>query len=782
MDRATCPFFGVTRLWLDSGAAQSLGRVIHRVCCVEGWASSRAARYSVRNIIPGLTLPGSSFQRQSGATGAGLVYVERLTHQSWFDEPLRIAGAMSPPLLLAFCLVTGDVHGQPPEPGAGELLSRVVEAQKWLGELSMEVHVDLHGKGPAYDALGHEEIAAFNFAQFDDRVLVIGKSWFAAESDGTKLPGTATPIRRLVNSQFALSGFGVEDALRFGRDTALERRKIYTDPTLGLAIEGYVPGSDQQSVVELLLASDRLEVASEQRSVGGLACHFLEGESDYGLVKAWVCPSAGYQIVKWVIEKRSGHFFDDVRLGDPDHADKADGLLGWRAEMTDVELAAFDTIHLPVRGVLTITVTKEGLPDHDLIFRYERRGVQLGPEAATEALSSGWIADGTAILEVDASGVKYEWRDGHIVPRVDEHLVRFIESEVTSFRAHGAATLPLSDGSYTEALPEAYCGVNTLYAASLLLREEGEYSQLVAVKYIGASEGSSIAELVQAAEQLNLVATPVANLTPAVLRSSEYPIVLHVRHNSYAEREDHFVLAVSADDDAIVVFDPPSRIMRMPFHEIVSRWNGHGLVLSPEPISLVRFFGPTWRNYGIGLVVSILLVAVFRFLRRFGADVIPTDRFNSRLVLSAMQAGMLLVTASTFGVTYHFWNRDGFLAQPRAIEAAEKVHAAKFLPKVTIEEGRVMHEVGAIFVDARPEADYQFGQIEGSINVPSSLGAIERHARMDNVAPDDLIVVYCSKKTCNFAALLATSLYQDGFTNVHIMPAGVEGWYGLNAQ
>lgn len=689
---------------------------------------------------------------------------------------------MFPPLLLAFCLVTGDVPGEPPELGAGELLSRVVGAQTWLGELSMEVHVDLHGKGPAYDALAHEEISRFNFAQLDDRVLVKGKSWFAAESDGTKLPGTETPIRRLVDSQFALVGFGAEDAFRLGRDTARERRKIYTDPTLGLAIEGYVPGSDQQSVVELLLASDRLELASERQSVGGSACHFLEGGSDYGLVKAWVSPSAGYQIVRWVIEKRSGHFFDDVRLGDPDHADKADGLLGWRAEMTDVELAVFDTVHLPVRGVLTITVTKEGLPDHDIIFSYERRGVQLGREAATEALSSGRIADGAAITEVDASGVKYEWRDGRIVPRVDEHLVKFIESEVTSFRAHGAATLPPSDGSYTEALPEAYCGVNTLYAASLLLRGVGDYSQLVTAKYIGAPDGSSIAELVQAAEQLNLVATPVANLTPAVLRSSGYPIVLHVRHNSYAEGEDHFVLAISADDDAVVVFDPPSQIMRMPFHEIVSRWNGHGLVLSPEPISLVRFFGPTWRHYGIGLAVSILLVGVIRFFRRSGADVIRTDRFKGRLVLSATQAGMLLVTASAFGVTYHFWNRDGFLAQPKAIAAVEKVHAAKFLPKITIAEGRTMHGVGAIFVDARPEADFPFGQIEGSINVPSSLGAVARHSRMANVAQDEVIVVYCSKKTCNFAALLATSLYQDGFTNVHIMPAGVEGWYGLNAQ
>ena len=113
--------------------------------------------------------------------------------------------------------------------------------------------------------------------------------------------------------------------------------------------------------------------------------------------------------------------------------------------------------------------------------------------------------------------------------------------------------------------------------------------------------------------------------------------------------------------------------------------------------------------------------------------------------------------------------------------AVEKVHAAKFLPKVTIEEGRAMRGVGAVFVDARPEAEYPFGLIEGSINVPSSLGAIERHARMDHVAGDDVIVVYCSKKTCNFAALVATSLVQDGFTNVHIMPAGVEGWYGLKA-
>ena len=57
---------------------------------------------------------------------------------------------------------------------------------------------------------------------------------------------------------------------------------------------------------------------------------------------------------------------------------------------------------------------------------------------------------------------------------------------------------------------------------------------------------------------------------------------------------------------------------------------------------------------------------------------------------------------------------------------------------------RVLREGRALFIDARYEKEYRAGHIPGAISVPANLPRDELTARLEPIARDTIIVVYCS--------------------------------------
>jgi rhodanese-related sulfurtransferase len=79
-----------------------------------------------------------------------------------------------------------------------------------------------------------------------------------------------------------------------------------------------------------------------------------------------------------------------------------------------------------------------------------------------------------------------------------------------------------------------------------------------------------------------------------------------------------------------------------------------------------------------------------------------------------------------------------------------------------------------LFVDVRSYPDYEFGHIQGAINLPEE----EFDARFDALKPRleqaGVIVVYCKNVDCGKSYWAALGLRQRGFKQVHIYP---HGWY-----
>lgn len=82
-------------------------------------------------------------------------------------------------------------------------------------------------------------------------------------------------------------------------------------------------------------------------------------------------------------------------------------------------------------------------------------------------------------------------------------------------------------------------------------------------------------------------------------------------------------------------------------------------------------------------------------------------------------------------------------------------------------------ETAALLIDVREPAEFAAGHLQGAVNIPR--GVLEFQIDAHPAARRDAkIVLYC--RTGGRAALAADSLQQLGFTDVHSISGGFEGW------
>lgn len=94
---------------------------------------------------------------------------------------------------------------------------------------------------------------------------------------------------------------------------------------------------------------------------------------------------------------------------------------------------------------------------------------------------------------------------------------------------------------------------------------------------------------------------------------------------------------------------------------------------------------------------------------------------------------------------------------------------------ITIEKILEMQHNNEAFklVEVLPENAYQEEHIAGAINIPA--------AQLGELAPqqlekDEVVVVYCSKYSCNASPAAAKKLTSMGYEKVYDFSAGKKGW------
>ncbi|HDS30146.1 MAG TPA: rhodanese-like domain-containing protein [Firmicutes bacterium] len=98
--------------------------------------------------------------------------------------------------------------------------------------------------------------------------------------------------------------------------------------------------------------------------------------------------------------------------------------------------------------------------------------------------------------------------------------------------------------------------------------------------------------------------------------------------------------------------------------------------------------------------------------------------------------------------------------------------------KIEVEDAkRLFDESECLFLDARTVEEYvNDGHIPGAINWPAANYDQFRRRLIDTIDFNQCLVVYCSNPSCTDSSFLASSLRNEGFTEIYWFEAGMEDW------
>ncbi len=99
------------------------------------------------------------------------------------------------------------------------------------------------------------------------------------------------------------------------------------------------------------------------------------------------------------------------------------------------------------------------------------------------------------------------------------------------------------------------------------------------------------------------------------------------------------------------------------------------------------------------------------------------------------------------------------------------------VPRISLEDAAGRFADGAaVFVDARPEADFRRGRIDGALHLPDAAFDDAIGPFFEAVAPETPVIAYCDGATCPLAESVAKKLIEIGYADVSYLPDGWRQW------
>jgi rhodanese-related sulfurtransferase len=571
----------------------------------------------------------------------------------------------------------------------------------------------------------------------------------------------------------------------------------------------FVEGADSRSdrIDRFLRGCQSARVRPETESVEGASCYVLEAETPNGRYTLWMDPNHGYNFAKLHFE---GQGVDMMGLNSA--------------------IKRFSEAWIPVKAQWQVRGAHP--PDFTISYRHEIviEDLEIDPNHATrKPFVMDDVPEGTKTIFLGAGGRpmpgEFVWRDDRPVPCVDEEALGRLESiagdltgqieqppdgvslpdshfkwgaERLEFLLHGKQAKEAQEGSH-EPSPQVgtapaetiaqkspvaavkrkqapHCGLYCLY---LVMRTQGhhpDFGDLIRPEYLDTSNGSTVTALKLAAEDAGLHAEILERASSRVLRAYGSPVILHVKGNDLSRDYDHYMVFLRAQGRHARVYDPPGPVKLVSFDELVSRWDGKGLVVSRDSVQVASLLHQErMRLLFIAGPLAALLFLVSGLRRH-----IPLPKALSSVLgragLSGAQAGTLAAVSLIVGLVWHSVGEAGFLAYPDGVAATQRAHASDFIPRIDLRTARQLQEKGAIFIDARLKRDFDGGHVEGAINIPVDANDAVRRQAVMKMSPEDSLVVYCQSVNCHFADIVAGKLRLDGFSTVSILPGGWMEW------
>lgn len=321
-----------------------------------------------------------------------------------------------------------------------------------------------------------------------------------------------------------------------------------------------------------------------------------------------------------------------------------------------------------------------------------------------------------------------------------------------------------------------FCGLYSLYAAIKHMGGQADFRAIATPEFCSDSNGSSLVDLQKAAGTLGYYGVPLKSMRTDFLETLHLPAILHVKMDSTAEKFNHYELFVRDDQGYALMHDPPDAPRRESYEHLRRRWDGMALVVSPQEINVTTLLFPAHKRVVYVLGGAIVALFCYWAFRNRGSSSLDISR-KEFVARSIKEAVFCLVAASLTGFSYGIVSEQGLLAKTPSVDLEFVLTPAQRFGNLTVQQlNEALLDNSFVIVDARKSLDYGAGHVQGAINIPVDSSAEIMMQAMQGIPRSKNIVVYCQSKACQYDERIAVRLYQLGFANMSLFPAGYIEW------
>ena len=253
------------------------------------------------------------------------------------------------------------------------------------------------------------------------------------------------------------------------------------------------------------------------------------------------------------------------------------------------------------------------------------------------------------------------------------------------------------------------------------------------------------------------------------LKRADEPVLLLFRNDWSSLGNARWVLLLDIAGNQAKVVDPAvsEEVVTISTAELLARWDGRGLYVSREPISLNRV---RFANF-----FKMLPIAVFLF---FSWLVYDTRKKRAKTETPVLrEIAMLVGLTLLLGTLYHLATPTGLLRNTSAGKIVVGRFETSIAPELSLDETRQRMANGPVLLlDTRTADKFAEGTIPGAVNFPVDASPEERETLLADVPREMPIILFCKSNRCPYAESIANFLRHNGYENLAIFRDGFVEW------
>ena len=315
-----------------------------------------------------------------------------------------------------------------------------------------------------------------------------------------------------------------------------------------------------------------------------------------------------------------------------------------------------------------------------------------------------------------------------------------------------------------------YCGIYAVYGAAAAVGVQCEFQTLVDPRFVSSGAGSTIGDLVSAAEHLGVRATPLTGLGLANLQESQDPLVLHVSSLGQLDAYNHWLLFLGIENGRARVTDGSGAIHPIGLAELLARWDGVALAVFKVDSPKTNFGAVETATIGWW---AILVLGAIGSASWMVGKLTSSARSRARAWAVALVAGTFIVT-----IVREAQPAFSFLRNRECVAFIVAAEGGREFPTVSVVEMVELSKSpeSAVIFDTRYNGDMAYGHIPGAIRLPIDSNQHEVAVLMQAIDHKRPIVLYCQGAGCRFSDRMAVVLTSFGYEDIRIFRDGWIGW------